>query len=151
MKPEKITIDSFGDFHLWQKTLNGHEFFHYAGEIAVRTGTVDVVLHPPKAELDWDAFIVAAPALIASTHERYRDIFLSRWLPVWNLLRRYGDWSITPRRHRQLAEQLRLQTIKIIADEDHEIILKGVPTHPSLDLFVSFDDAFQMTDAWFDG
>ena len=151
MKPEKITLDSFGDFNLWQKTLNGHEFFYYTGEVTSTTGTVDVVLHPPKDNLDWDDFIGLAPTLIDTTYKKHKEIFQSRWFPVWNLLRRYGDWSITPRKHRNLAEQLRLQTIKIIADEDHEIILKGVPTHSSLDLFVSFNDAFRMTDVWFDG
>lgn len=151
MKPEKITLDGFDDFHLWQKTLNGYEFFYYTGELAATTGTVKVVLHPPKDTLDWDEFISSAPALIATTHEKHTEIFLSRWFPVWNLLRRYGDWSVFPRKHRNLAELLSLQTIKIIADEDHEIILKGVPTHSSLDLFVSFDDSFRMTDVWFDG
>ncbi|MDA7920767.1 hypothetical protein N9B73_03330 [Verrucomicrobiales bacterium] len=142
MKPEKITLDSFGDFHLWQKTLNGHEFFYYTGEITTTNKVVKVVLHPPKGTLDWDEFIRSAPALIASINGRHREIILSRWFPIWNLLRRYGDWSITPRNHRKLAEKLHLQTIKIIADEDHEIILKGVPTHSFLDLFVSFDEAF---------
>jgi len=140
----------FGTLRLKEVRFGNFSALYYEGVWKhPKSGTIQVVFHPPKTEPgQW-------PASLAEAEERSEDLVTRDKVILETgqeqLDRLFKDYQIRATKIDAIYPVLKLSIVKLNSAEDDELVYAPCKWFPSFDLFVSVNRARRVTAAHFDG